>query len=189
MGEWSEYYQATLGKPLHPFFEHLEPHLPPGGKAVDLGCGVGRGTLRLLELGFEVEAMDADAEAIEITRSRLPEGARCRLVHAPFETYDPPSCDVYLAMFSLFFLPPPAYRTFWDKLVAAMPSGAILGVQLLGVNDKWRDRGHTLHDADSALGQFEGFEILYWEEAERDGETAVGTPKHWHVFHIVAKRL
>jgi hypothetical protein len=26
-------------------------------------------------------------------------------------------------------------------------------------------------------------------EEERDGTTAMGTPKHWHIFHIVARRI
>lgn len=184
--DWTDYYQATLSKPLHPFFENLEPHLPPGGMAIDLGCGVGRGTLRLLELGFEVEAMDADPQAIEITRSRLPSDARCRLVQSDFAAYPIPRHDVCLAMFSLFFLPRQAFNTFWSRLVGGMEPGTVFGGQLLGVNDEWKDRGYTLHSSEDARETFGDFEVRYWEEAERDGETAVGTPKHWHVFHVVA---
>jgi trans-aconitate methyltransferase len=185
---WSEYYEATLKKPLNPFFAAFEPHLPKGGLALDLGCGVGHGTLRLLELGFEVEAIDADPQAIEITGSRLPQHSRCRLQIASFEDYLVPSHDVCLALFSLFFLPPGAYQRFWERLVTAMRPGTVFGGQLLGTKDDWRDRGYTLHDAESAHEQFQGFDVLHWEEAERDGETAIGNPKHWHVFHVVAAK-
>jgi tellurite methyltransferase len=31
-----------------------------------------------------------------------------------------------------------------------------------------------------------GFKVEWLLEEERDGHTATGEPKHWHVFHIVA---
>jgi hypothetical protein len=30
--------------------------------------------------------------------------------------------------------------------------------------------------------------VEFLEEAEKDGTDALGDPKHWHVFHIVAHR-
>ena len=30
--------------------------------------------------------------------------------------------------------------------------------------------------------------IVELEEEDRDGQTADGTPKHWHVFHVLARR-
>ncbi len=33
-----------------------------------------------------------------------------------------------------------------------------------------------------------GLEVEHFEEVEEDGETAVGDPKHWHLFHVVARQ-
>jgi len=32
------------------------------------------------------------------------------------------------------------------------------------------------------------FEAERFDEVEEDGETALGKPKHWHLFHIVARK-
>ena len=34
----------------------------------------------------------------------------------------------------------------------------------------------------------EGWSVIELRETEWDGETALGEPKHWHVFEIVARR-
>jgi hypothetical protein len=33
-----------------------------------------------------------------------------------------------------------------------------------------------------------GLELERFEEREWDGETALGEPKHWHIFEVVARR-
>jgi len=56
--------------------------LPLAGKpavAVDIGCGIGRWTKQLSDLGWKVYGVDVDAQALEICRSRVPE-ANCLLV-------------------------------------------------------------------------------------------------------------
>jgi hypothetical protein len=32
-------------------------------------------------------------------------------------------------------------------------------------------------------------EVILLDEEEKDDKTANGTPKHWHVFHFIAKKL
>lgn len=44
----------------------------------------------------------------------------------------------------------------------------------------------TFHDADAARALFDGLELECFVE-EEDGEAFEG-PKHWHVFHVIAKR-
>ncbi|MFN8220515.1 MAG: methyltransferase domain-containing protein [Fimbriimonadales bacterium] len=186
--DWSAYYEATLDKPLHPVYAELEPHLPAGGVALELGCGVGHGVRHLLEKGFHVVAIDGEPEAIEIVRSRLPEDADVEMVVANFETVDLPACDVAVAGFSLFFLEPPAFDKFWRRLVAAIRPGGLFAGQFLGPNDDWVSRGYSVHSRAQIDELFRDFEVLHLEEAERDGETAMKTPKHWHVFHVVARK-
>ena len=47
--------------------------LPPGGTALDVGCGAGCEALYLASLGFEVVGVDASTEALAIARRRSEE--------------------------------------------------------------------------------------------------------------------
>lgn len=186
--DWREYYAATAQKPLHPMLGLAEPHIPREGLALDLGCGVGRATQFLRERGLRVWAIDREAEAIEATRARVRDDAGVELVLGEFQSVALPPAEVVVALFSLFFLPPEEFAAFWPTVVGAIRPGGVFVGQFLGPNDDWRDRGYTLHDAAAVRSLMEGFDVLYSEEAERDGETAVGSPKHWHVHHVIARR-
>jgi tellurite methyltransferase len=35
----------------------------------------------------------------------------------------------------------------------------------------------------------QAFQLERFDEIEEDGKTAIGEPKYWHVFHIVARKL
>jgi 2-polyprenyl-6-hydroxyphenyl methylase / 3-demethylubiquinone-9 3-methyltransferase len=49
-------------------------HIPdwPGKRVIEIGCGSGRLTLRLAQLGANVYALDPNLEQIEIARTELP---------------------------------------------------------------------------------------------------------------------
>jgi hypothetical protein len=49
--------------------------------------------------------------------------------------------------------------------------------------------GATGHDRTQVEKLFDGFRFEHLEEVERDGKTVWGEPKHWHVFHIVARKI
>lgn len=185
----SAYYQAVLAKPLHFVYEVLGPHLRPPGVAVDIGCGVGTATLFLLDKGYEVYAVDRSEEAISILRTRLPEGERAHLVVADMMEFPMPPCDVVTAGFSLFFLNQEQLAEFWPRVVSALRPGGLFGGQFLGANDEWADKGHALANERTLKEMFEGFEFIHFEEVDREGETSVGKLKHWHVFHVVARKL
>jgi hypothetical protein len=46
----------------------------------------------------------------------------------------------------------------------------------------------TFHTREEAERLFAGFELERFDELDEDGETALGTPKHWHVFNVVARK-
>ena len=187
---WSPYFKASLEKPLHPIWRNIDPHLASGQIALDLGCGAGGGVVHLLEKGLKVVAVDQEAEALEITRSRIPEGAEVRLMKAQFQdlALEFESLDVVIALFSLFFLRSWELGQVWKQITQALKPGGIVAGQWLGVNDDWADRGYTVHPKAEVEAFFRNFEILSFEEVERDGETILREPKHWHVFHIVARK-
>jgi hypothetical protein len=76
---WRHGFYTDRSKPV-PFFvakpdESLASWLergtlPPGGRALDLGCGPGRNSLHLAAQGFEVDAVDLSAAAVTWARER-----------------------------------------------------------------------------------------------------------------------
>jgi tellurite methyltransferase len=188
--DWSQYLKASLEKPLHPIWDHLEPYLKPGQTALELGCGAGSGVLRLVERGLRVLAVDQEPEALEITKSRLPEGADVHLLKAQFQAleFEPNSFDVIVAGFSLFFLRSWEFGRVWKQLGTALKPGGVFAGQFLGEHDDWAERGYCVHTRAEVEALLEGLELIWFEEAERDGETLLREPKHWHVFHVVALR-
>ena len=188
--DWLSYFAVTADKPAHPLFDRLDDVLPeePGGRAIDLGCGPGRGVLRLLARGLHVTAVDVHQEALDMVRERVPADAPLELVRASFEDLDLGRYDVAVGCFSLFFLPPEAFAAFWPRLVDAIEPGGIWAGEFLGVNDSWKDRGYTVHTREQAEALLEGFEVLLFTEDEADGPTATGEAKHWHVFHTIARK-
>ena len=187
---WPAFFKASLEKPLHPIWEHIDPHLQSGQVALELGCGVGAGVVHLVEKGLKVIAVDQEPEALEITRERLPEGADVHLLRAQIQDVglEPDSFDIAVAGFSLFFLRSWEFGQVWRRTQKALKPGGIFAGQLLGVNDDWVARGYTAHTRQEVEGLLDRFEILFLEEVDRDGETILREPKHWHVFHVVARR-
>lgn len=35
---------------------------------------------------------------------------------------------------------------------------------------------------------FSKFKIIEFEEEEKDGKTAIGKTKHWHIYNIIAQK-
>ena len=46
----------------------------------------------------------------------------------------------------------------------------------------------TFLEKNEAQALLDGLEIEMFEEEEADGVTPRGNPKHWHIFHVVARK-
>ena len=59
-----------------------------------------------------------------------------------------------------------------------------------GIRDSWANIKEKMVflTKDQALGLLEPFEIIKFEEIEKDGKTGLGKIKHWHIFEIIAKK-
>jgi len=76
-----------------------------------------------------------------------------------------------------------------ERIREALPSGGRFSGQWYGPRDSWVERpGMTFLSRDEALALLQGLELEMFEEEESDGVTPRGNAKHWHIFHIVAKK-
>src|ERR1700733_5031386 len=189
---FSGYYDATAGRPPRKtLLNARDRFVHEAGLAVDLGCGDGRDTVELLRRGWSVLAIDAEAEALDRLSARdLPPGARLETRQARFEATDWPRCALVNASFSLPLCPPEEFPALWRRIAGSLVPGGRFAGQLYGPRDDWAGRpGTTHHDRTAVEALLAGFEIEMLEEEESDAITPRGRPKHWHIFHIVARML
>jgi SAM-dependent methyltransferase len=185
---WHDYYEANEGRePRDRLLEVLATYAAPA-RAVDLGCGAGIDTLAMLARGWHVFATDAEEEAIARLRQRVPAKIEDRLVTrvSPMEEVELPQADLLLASFSLFFCDPARFGDVWRRIGDSVAAGRFVG-ELLGDRDTWapEDDISSFTEAE-ARALLDGWSIERFDEEDEDGEACSG-PKHWHVFHVVAR--
>jgi SAM-dependent methyltransferase len=194
--DWNKYYQAVAGRPprdtllkaLEAF--EAEPWLDQPRFAIDLGCGDGRDAVELLQRGWRVLAIDGEAQAIDRLLSRPLQPALLQTQLMRFEALTlPTAVDLINASFCLPFCPPANFSHLWQTIVAALKPGGRFCGQLFGDRDSWAvypNRSHHTRQQVEALLQ--PFELEWFEEEEHPGVTAIGEEKHWHIFHMVARK-
>lgn len=186
--DWTRYYEARRSRPLHPLHDLLAPLLLPGRRALDLGCGEGHTVQFLLDHAQNVVGVDENAAAVEVARRTLPIGPSCELLAMPMQRYQGARFDVITAFFSIFFMPKAEFLRFWPRVMTWLNPGGVFAGQLMGERDTWALEGAAGISSDEAQNLLAGLELLHFEEAERDGVTILDESKHWHVFHVIARR-
>ena len=186
---WSDYYRENEGRdPRELLLSALATFEEPGA-AVDLGCGAGIDTLAMLERGWRVFATDAQQEAVERLRGRVPRALEPRLTTevSPMEDVELPAADLVLASYSLFFCDPARFHEVWDRVRASLGDGGMFVGQILGDRDTWAPEDDmSSFSVSEARALFDGWSLERFDEEEGEGEACDG-PKHWHVFHVVAR--
>ncbi|HYC12629.1 MAG TPA: class I SAM-dependent methyltransferase [Stellaceae bacterium] len=193
-GDWAEFYDATTDRPprrtlldaLARFEESQARRF-----AVDLGSGEGRDAIELLRRGWTVLAIDSEPDAIErlMLRPDLPSGARLEARCERFEDASWPAADLVNASFALPLCPPERFPGLWSGIVASLRHGGRFAGQLYGNRDEWAGRPGMTHLSRAELDRLlAGLAVELLDEEETDSVTPRGKPKHWHIFHVVARK-
>jgi tellurite methyltransferase len=189
---WGQFYSFTKDSPPWPLLTQAAALAPWGGQALDLGAGAGRDTRYLLEQGFQVTAVDAEPHSVALLAT-LPQD-HLLVAQSTFENFAFAfaTYDLISAQFALPFMPKDRFTTVFVRLKAALVPGGVFAGQFFGVHDEWNnpERAHamtflTRAEAEELLSDLEVIELT---EEDADGHKADGSPKHWHVFHILARR-
>ncbi len=193
--DWPGYFASVLGKGAREtLVAALASFAREGfgeGLAVDIAAGEGRDSLALLGQGWRVVATDNHPEAFPLLWSRVPDPSRPRLttVEADFAEMHVPDCDLVNASFALPFCKPEHFPGLWSRIVAAIRPGGRFAGQFFGDRDTWASLpGRTHHSREQVLKLLEDFEIEMMNEEERDDPPELRNPKHWQMFHVVAKK-
>ena len=193
--DWAAYYRYTLGREPRPLFLHgLEALAAAGvgpGTAVDVGSGDGTETMRLLDAGWRVVAIDSAPAAAEVLEPRVPDGARDRLEirTEPADEVDLPPFDLLYSAYVLSYLPPDAFTRLWAQARQALRPGGFIVVNIFGDRHEWagKEPDTTFLSRDEVERLLDGLEVVALDELEEDGNSFIG-PTHWHVWDVVARR-
>jgi SAM-dependent methyltransferase len=192
--DWAAYYRHTLGREPRPLFTKgialaAEAGLAPG-QAVEIGFGDGTETLRLLDGGWRVLAIDAAPQARDVLLQRCNAALLDRLEVRiePAQGVELPPFDLLYSGYALSFLGTGDFRRTWTGIRAALRPGGFVVVNVFGVRDTWAgDPFMTFVDRDTVDRMTAGLEVLAIDEEDADGTSFTGD-KHWHVWDIVVRR-
>lgn len=191
---WAAYYEKLRDRPprrtLLAALDRFDA-TPAGALALDLGCGDGRDTIEMLRRGWRVIAVDAEPEALRQLQARpLPPGSDVTPVVARLEEVPIPlGVQLINSSFAMPLCEPRAFRDLWGRIREGLPPGGRFSGQWYGPRDSWVGRpGMTFVGRAEAEAMLDGLDVEVFEEEESDGVTPRGTAKHWHIFHIVARK-
>jgi tellurite methyltransferase len=193
--DWPGYFGAVLGKPPRDtLLAALASFSREGfseGLAVDVAAGEGRDTLELLYHGWRVVATDGHPDAFAHLWPRVPQTLvpNVTTVVVNFAEMQVPPCDLVNASFALPFCEPRHFEGLWSRIVAAIRPGGRFAGQFFGKRDTWASRPDRIHHSrEEILTLLDGFEIEMMNEEDRDDTPEVRNPKHWQIYHVVAKK-
>ncbi len=187
---WTDYYESQGDRaPRDLLVSTLDAFGPGARDAIDLGCGTGIETVEILRRGWRVFAVDAEQVGIDrlLLRASPPERERLQAQVTSIEDAELPTADLVWAGYSIFFIPPQRFATTWGSIRASVRPGGRFAGQVLGESDSWAAGGEVnAHGRADAEALFDGWTLERFDEEENDGDACSG-PKHWHLFHVVAR--
>lgn len=191
--QWKEHNDIAGAQNLQPSapLARLFESLPDTRRfyAADLGCGAGTDTLAMLQRGWNVLAIDKDAESAG--RLKGWKSDKLKVNVQSFEKLNLPPLDLVNASMALPFCEPAYFHHCWETICSSLsPQKGYFCGHFFGPNDSWATRsGMTFLHRDTLMTLFKDFTIRWFDETEQDGKTLAGSSKHWHLFSIVARKL
>lgn len=188
---WQKYYQNTQNRPPSKLLLKALPYVAERNIALDLGAGALNDSKYLISQGFK-KVIAVDKENIP---SHLIDGLSANnftFIKSEFDKFEflTNQFNLINAQYALPFNPPATFNQVWIALKNSLVAKGIFTGQLFGVRDEWNAGGSqkTFHSKEEALNLFSDMEIIEFEEVEKDGKLADGTPKYWHLFNIIARK-
>jgi len=187
---WAGYYKAHKERKARELlvrtFELFDKDKFNSGIAYDLGCGNGHETHELLKKGWRVTAVDNNENVSKLMKEIIDEYKdKLEIQISSFENINWRKCDLINANYALPFCPKEHFEFVWENILNSLNVNGRFSGQLFGDRDEWDLVRHT---KDQALKRFDGMEIEFFDEIEKDDKTAIGELKHWHLFDIIARK-
>ena len=185
-----EYYEKTKNSNIPKNIKTFMDMKIKPGTCIDLGCGAGRDTIFLIKNGWKVIAIDKE-DTEKMIRSFLNKGEQnsLKFMKQDFKNVILKPCNLLVANASLSFCDKKYFYDLWNKILNSILKDGYFVGNFFGVNDTWTNRTNmTFFSKEEVIKLFSSFEIINFKEIEKDGRTALGAEKHWHLFNVIAKK-
>lgn len=193
-------YDPLYGKPLtgelekdgfktapNAFLVEALQTIKPGGKALDVGAGMGRNGLYLAGLGWDVTGIDLSAQGLAVMRANAEKaGLKVQTVKTSYEDYDfgKERWDLVAMILSWAPIEDPA---FLARLKASVRPGGHVVFEHVTQREKEPFPPGVHAPAPKALREmFKDFDILVYRELDDSGDW--GGPPTGHVRMVARKR-
>jgi demethylmenaquinone methyltransferase/2-methoxy-6-polyprenyl-1,4-benzoquinol methylase len=105
----------------------------PRGAVLEIACGTGIWTRKLLPFADQITAVDSAPEVLALNRGQLPEQGNVEFVQADLFTWQPEQqYDLVFFSFWLSHVPPARFTIFWDLVRSCLkPQGRVFFVDSL----------------------------------------------------------
>ena len=170
---------------------NIEKIQSPPGKAIELGCGAGNETVYLIKNNWQVLAIDReDVEQRIAKRLNSNEREKFKFKKEKFENIKLEKTNAIITNNSLPFCPKAKFQELWNKIKESILEGGYFVGNFFGINDSWKPLKTEMVflTKEQVINLFTDFEIIKFEEIEKDAVTGLGKMKHWHIFEITAKK-
>ena len=131
-----------------------------------------------------------DVESRIITRLSKEEQKKFKFSNQKFESIKLEKNNLVVANFSLPYCNKNNFKELWDKIDESILTDGYFAGNFFGDNDEWKNKkeGITFLTKEQVMELFKDYEIIDFKEVEKDGTTALGKEKHWHIFNIIEKK-
>ena len=188
---FAAFIEASRFDPPRPLLTRAVGLARSKDRALDAGAGALNATKYLISAGFaHVTALDASPASQRVAAELPPD--QVSFILTPFENFAFPdrSFDLVNAEFSLPFIRRGEFAAVFAALLGSVRPAGVFAGQLFGPNDSWNtpESSMNFHSHDEVVRLLGGFDIVELDEEDHPGTTKLGEPKHWHIFHIIARR-
>lgn len=192
MNNWDNYHKITNNKPPRKnIIKFIEKYNNLTGNAIDLGCGAGCDTLYLIEHNWNVLSIDStNVESAIRNKLSYEKQDKFNFQVQKFEELHLPKCDLIISNNALPFCNKEYFYNMWHEICNSINSNGFFIGNFFGLKDEWNigaDK-RTFLSKEDVIELFKDFDILEFEEIEKDRPTALGKMKHWHTFEVVARK-
>lgn len=190
MFNWTGYINTTKNKLPRQLLVRALEYTKNREVALDLGAGALNESKYLLKSGFKkVIAVDneEDSDLISEINHRAFSFENTTIEDYSFlNDY----CDLINAQFVLPFVKKEKMDVVMRDIKNSLKKEGIFVGQFFGIKDSWNSLADVyVYTEEKVKNLLSGLDIIYFQEEEKDGRTAMDEEKHWHIFHFIAKKL
>jgi demethylmenaquinone methyltransferase/2-methoxy-6-polyprenyl-1,4-benzoquinol methylase len=111
----------------------------PRGRVLEIACGTGACTEKLVPFADEIIALDGSREMLEVARRRVT-SPKVRFLRADVFSWEPDGhYDVVFFAFWLSHIPPTHFQPFWELVARCVRPGGRVFFQDEGRHDIWEE--------------------------------------------------